>query len=92
MKKLPILLFVGAVLVTGILSFRVVHLERCLEVAQRQQPASLPAPAGKPSVRTPASAPSSGAKIPDSGLAAELADARAELAGLKQQIQANQAP
>jgi len=90
MKKLPILLLVGAVVVTGLLAVRVVDLEKRLEVAESRQPANVPAPAGKLGVRSPASPPSSDGETPDPGLAAELADARAELAGLKQQIQTRQ--
>jgi hypothetical protein len=91
MKKLPILLTAGAMLVAGLLAIRVVHLERRLEAAERQQPATSRLPAMKPAGITPVTAPSSVAEeTPDPELAAELATARAELVELKQQIKANQ--
>jgi hypothetical protein len=91
MKKLPILLTAGAVLVTGFLASRVVDLERRLEAAESRQPVPLRVRAVKPAGNAPAIAPSSvEEEAPDTGLAAELASARAELAGLNQQIKADQ--
>lgn len=92
MKKLPILLTAGAVLVTGLLGMRVVHLERRLEAAESRRTlvVNRQAPAGKSAGRVVAVAPSSAVEAPDAGLAAELASARAELAEARQQLQANQ--
>jgi hypothetical protein len=86
MKKLPILLTAGALLVAGSLASRVVHLERRLASAEQQRPAdpARPLPAGKSAERIPPSSPD--AEAPDSRVAAELASARAEVAALKQQI------
>ena len=90
MKKLPILLTAGAVLATGILATRVVDLERRLAAAERQQPAPLRVRAVKPAGNAPATDPSPVEETQEATLAAELASARAELAGLKQQIKADQ--
>jgi hypothetical protein len=86
MKKLPILLTTGALIVAGSLASRVVHLERRLAVAEKERAAdsTRSLPAGKVAERTPP--PSPAEEAPDSELAAELASARAEVTALKQQI------
>ncbi|MEK7948949.1 hypothetical protein [Luteolibacter soli] len=91
MKKLPILLTAGVLLVTGALALRVVELEGRLKAAERRavsaatrQPGS-----GGPVVRSPIAA-SPRAKAPEPRMAEDLANARAEVADLRQQIQASQ--